>query len=259
MVRIPEWDLVLPTLFVLNYSENNFINTTNLIKELRIILKPTWEDLKILSWRSDDKFSQKVRNLKSHNTLKWYADYISNWNWFKITTKWIEYLKENIDILEYLVENDFEWNDIKDWLNKVYVLTSKENKKIEIFDENIIIKEWIEKFRKVKIYERSNILRNRAIDFFKKEDWNLYCECCSFSFDLFYWNNISKNYIEIHHKRPIFQYEWEDINKNIESALANLAPLCSNCHRMIHKEKNTRNIEYIIEAIRNNWNFILFK
>lgn len=46
------------------------IRTSELIEELRIIMKPSGEDLKTLDHRNDDKFSQKVRNLKSHNTLQ---------------------------------------------------------------------------------------------------------------------------------------------------------------------------------------------
>lgn len=46
------------------------IKTSELIDELRRIMKPSGEDLKILDGRNDDKFSQKVRNLKSHNSIQ---------------------------------------------------------------------------------------------------------------------------------------------------------------------------------------------
>ena len=46
------------------------IKTSELIDELRIIMKPSGEDLTILDGRNDDKFSQKVRNLKSHNRIQ---------------------------------------------------------------------------------------------------------------------------------------------------------------------------------------------
>ena len=46
------------------------IDTQKLIRELRFKLKPNGEDTVILLNRSDDKFSQKVRNLKSHKTLE---------------------------------------------------------------------------------------------------------------------------------------------------------------------------------------------
>lgn len=45
------------------------IRTSQLIEKVRQEMKPTGEDLEILNDRDDDKFSQKVRNLKSHNTL----------------------------------------------------------------------------------------------------------------------------------------------------------------------------------------------
>ena len=50
-------------------TNNPGIRTSGLIQKLRQIMKPDGEDCKILNGRSDDKFSQKVRNLKSHNSL----------------------------------------------------------------------------------------------------------------------------------------------------------------------------------------------
>lgn len=50
-------------------KQNPGIRTSGLIQKLREIMKPNGEDLEILSDRNDDKFSQKVRNLKSHNSL----------------------------------------------------------------------------------------------------------------------------------------------------------------------------------------------
>ena len=46
------------------------IHTSQLIDEIRGIMNPSGEDCEILHDRNDDKFSQKVRNLKSHNSLK---------------------------------------------------------------------------------------------------------------------------------------------------------------------------------------------
>lgn len=65
-----------------NYSENEIaevvvniirdnpgIRTSEMIHEARRIMKPDGQDLDILDNRNDDKFSQKVRNIKSHDTL----------------------------------------------------------------------------------------------------------------------------------------------------------------------------------------------
>ena len=46
------------------------ISTENLMFYLRIKMMPNGNDTLLLKDRSDDLFSQKVRNLKSHNTLQ---------------------------------------------------------------------------------------------------------------------------------------------------------------------------------------------
>jgi len=67
MARITEKELIAPALKLL--EKHNSLTTTDLIDKLRILLKPTGDDLKILKNRTDDAFSQKVRNLKSHNSF----------------------------------------------------------------------------------------------------------------------------------------------------------------------------------------------
>jgi hypothetical protein len=68
MARITEKQLIVPALKVMNASGGT-ITTTDLIDELSKIMEPTGEDLDIIKNRNDTKFSQKVRNLKSHNTM----------------------------------------------------------------------------------------------------------------------------------------------------------------------------------------------
>lgn len=50
-------------------AKNPGIRTSGIIAEARRIMRPNGEDLEILDNRNDDKFSQKVRNIKSHNTI----------------------------------------------------------------------------------------------------------------------------------------------------------------------------------------------
>ena len=55
---------------VIDIIRNNpGIRTSEMISEDRRIMEPSGEDLQILQDRNDDKFSQKVRNIKSHDTL----------------------------------------------------------------------------------------------------------------------------------------------------------------------------------------------
>jgi hypothetical protein len=65
--RIPEAELIAPTLLLLYDAPNGELTTSKLIYLLEHYFLPGGEDAEILEGRSDSKFSQKVRNLKSHN------------------------------------------------------------------------------------------------------------------------------------------------------------------------------------------------
>ncbi len=64
-----ESDLIVPALAIIGAHPDG-ITTSDLLSALRRELKPKGDDLELLANRSDDKFSQKVRNLKSHDTLE---------------------------------------------------------------------------------------------------------------------------------------------------------------------------------------------
>lgn len=68
--RIPENALVIPALECMYDTPNGAILTKDLIARLTDIFEPEGEDVEVLEGRQDTKFSQKVRNLKSHKTLK---------------------------------------------------------------------------------------------------------------------------------------------------------------------------------------------
>jgi hypothetical protein len=234
--RVTEIELILPSLFLMSLSSEGRITTSELIKKLRLILKPSGEDLEILAGRSDDKFSQKVRNLKSHNTFEkyGYANYISRpgIGYFEITTKGRKHLSANEDILNYLLVNDFEWPDLKTSFLKVEEAAEKK-RKIEIFDENFLIQEGVKKIIEVGIYQRSSKLRQKAIDYYSVKGC-ISCKACNFNFKSFY-GEIGKDFIEIHHVKPVFKFREDDLNKAIRDALKNVIPICSNCHRMVHR------------------------
>ena len=69
MAVYSEADLVVPALEEIRQHPAG-ITTSDLLIALRRTLRPTGDDLLLLEGRGDDRFSQKVRNLKSHNTLE---------------------------------------------------------------------------------------------------------------------------------------------------------------------------------------------
>lgn len=68
--RIPESELIIPTLELLDAAPDGEMKTTDLIAALEDMFGPEGEDSEILEGRHDTKFSQKVRNMKSHKTLE---------------------------------------------------------------------------------------------------------------------------------------------------------------------------------------------
>jgi hypothetical protein len=247
--RITETELILPSLYLMSLNGGH-ITTSELIQRLRDIMKPSGEDLQILSGRSDDKFSQKVRNLKAHSTFErfGYAEYKGGPRdgYVEITNDGKLHLKQNQDILKYLLINDFTYTDLTENLRQV---EKNQNKKIiQVFDENIIINEGTKKYREVAVYERSTTLRNYAIQFYTKDD-RINCNCCNFNFGDFYGAELGSGFIEIHHTKPIFKYEDEDLENTLKVAVQNLTPVCSNCHRMIHR--NSRKVVEIQNLIQN--------
>lgn len=94
--RIKEGDLIIPALKFLYNAKDYTLTTTELIELLTKHFNPSGEDAEILANRNDTKFSQKVRNLKSHNTLVLYAIYRENQNCpsgsFTLNSEGIKYI-----------------------------------------------------------------------------------------------------------------------------------------------------------------------
>lgn len=77
--------------------------------------------------------------------------------------------------------------------------------------------------------------RSRAIAEAKKRNvlaatGALRCEVCGFDFREFY-GSVGEGFSEVHHRIPL-----ADADSAIETRLDDLAIVCSNCHRMLHRE-----------------------
>jgi hypothetical protein len=77
-------------------------------------------------------------------------------------------------------------------------------------------------------YERSQKNRREAI-----EKHGTTCAVCEFNFDETYGKDYADGYIQIHHIKPLSEYEGE------VDPETDLVPLCANCHAMAHKRRDT--------------------
>lgn len=79
-----------------------------------------------------------------------------------------------------------------------------------------------------KVYERDSQLRQNAL-----LEYGLYCQICGFNFEESY-GELGKGFIEVHHITPLHKLKGLSSTNSIED----LIPVCANCHRMFHRNKN---------------------
>jgi hypothetical protein len=151
------------------------------------------------------------------------------------------------DLKNILLKHASGRND-KDLINKAFYKAPEED--ILLAEEFGLVPydpEFVEGKEKLKIHlvkERSRTLVNAAKENWLKENkGTVSCITCSFSFDETY-GEIGKGYIEAHHKLPISNIASDTVIK-----IGDLAPVCSNCHSIIHRSRPWLTIEQLKEIV----------
>jgi len=101
---------------------------------------------------------------------------------------------------------------------------------VAIEEDDPIFLEGREIFRLHRMKERNSKLVRLAKSTRLENDPSLRCEVCGFSFVEAYGKNLGQGFIEAHHKIPI-----SEIKGTVELTINDLAMVCSNCHRMLHR------------------------
>ena len=71
------------------------------------------------------------------------------------------------------------------------------------------------------------------------------CLVCGFNFNKFYGKDLARDFIEVHHIKPLHTYKGEEIIINPKT---DLVPVCANCHRMLHRKMDKA---ITIEKLKN--------
>jgi 5-methylcytosine-specific restriction protein A len=110
-------------------------------------------------------------------------------------------------------------------------------------------------FPEGKIVERTHKARERnsqvislAKEKFKKQNGRLFCQVCGFDFEKTY-SNIGKDFIEGHHTIAV-----SEMNPEHKTKVEDIAMLCSNCHRMVHKKRPWLTMKNIDKLLKNKKN-----
>lgn len=111
--------------------------------------------------------------------------------------------------------------------------------------DEITFKEGKERMRLHLTKERNRQLVNRAKEsWYQSSNGKLHCEVCNFSFPEKY-GKVGAGFIEAHHRISIASLTAETIVK-----IADLAAVCSNCHRMIHRHQPLLTIQELKQIIQ---------
>lgn len=92
-------------------------------------------------------------------------------------------------------------------------------------------------YRLHKVRERDKEIVRRKKEQVMARNGILACEACVFSFEEYY-GEMGAGFIECHHRVPLSQFKVEK-----RTSLEDLALVCSNCHRMLHKRIDTLSVD----------------
>ncbi|MGN7722812.1 HNH endonuclease [Chitinophaga sp. 22620] len=112
---------------------------------------------------------------------------------------------------------------------RVEILAVEDDEQTEndaVFEGSIIYKLHKTKERSLKIVKKK---KEQVL----KETGKLTCEICEFDFQLTY-GDIGRGFIECHHRTPL-----SSLKASTKTSLNDLALVCANCHRMLHRRTNS--------------------
>lgn len=94
--------------------------------------------------------------------------------------------------------------------------------------------------REVNVYERNPLNRKACIAL-----KGTTCAVCGLNFEKKY-GPVGAGFIEIHHRKPVSQYDGEQL----VNPLTDLVPVCANCHAMLHRRNPPYSVEELKEMIQ---------
>jgi len=230
-----EPDLIVPALKIIEQHPQGIL-TSSLIDVLRKALRPSGSDLALLGGRRDDHFSQKVRNLKSHDTLTRRGLATFTNSRFNITEAGRKMAMLGQPVMSALSEQGFSDRQILNVIDKDI--------------DQILIEEGTVTQTNINIRRRSGLLRRMAIEHFKNSDDSITCCACGFLAEQVYGPE-ARGLIEIHHLRPLYARKGARSLASLKAAIRGVVPLCPNCHRRVHfNPKRFLSMEQLLEAVR---------
>jgi hypothetical protein len=185
----------------------------------------------ILQTKFDEIFEEfGITNFKTSHNLSW-QNYLT----------FIDLIKQ---IQKFLIRKDQE-TTLLDAHSFVWVFGNqmKNMKGIREEDDELTFPEGKELFRLHRSKERNRFLIDVAKGKYLKLDPKLRCQVCKFSFAERY-GELGEGFIEAHHTLPV-----SELTQESKTKIEDLAFVCSNCHRMLHRKRPWKTLEDLKKLI----------
>ena len=96
--------------------------------------------------------------------------------------------------------------------------------------------------------ERYFFARNPQLARIAKERLGTVCQACGFDFGAKY-GDLGDGYAEVHHLSPLSERPEEDWTDGVTTNLDQVAVLCANCHRVIHRQRPALSLDELRNAL----------
>ena len=156
----------------------------------------------------------------------------------KLDKEVFEEFSSDTDLLHHIANEIKQILDNHELSNEVAKIENDEISEADSAKEGQVL------YKLHKVRERDRRIIEAKKNKVLKEKGELKCEACDFDFEKIY-GEVGKGYIECHHLIPLSNYQVNKVTK-----LDDLALLCSNCHRMIHKDLSVKTIN----EFKATWN-----
>jgi 5-methylcytosine-specific restriction enzyme A len=190
-------------------------------------------------WQNKDNFPKPIRELLAeHEILVNQANPIG-----EIVERLVFKLQEETDLYAKSLNLSYSTKiDVFKVLDTVVPAYSTPSNQEEILADEIDLQvtphyEGAKRQITVNAYERNPITRKQCIAYYGNS-----CLVCKINFEQMY-GNLGKDYIHVHHLKPLSEIG----EQYLVDPIADLRPVCPNCHAMIHK----RNPPYTIEELQD--------
>jgi predicted HNH restriction endonuclease len=147
-------------------------------------------------------------------------------------------------VLATLLEVDHALSPRRFWLKDVPGTFDREYDELFPEEDPATAREGREVYHRHRVRERSPLLCKLKKETVLREEGRLGCEACRGDFERQY-GELGQGVIECHHRFPLGEGEER------ETTLEDLALLCANCHRVIHRSKLTLSVEELQRALRD--------